>query len=665
MSLSSVEVPGSAHPERGEGGIRRCALPFGPELTVDGRRTLNEVFEHTALSYPNNPCVGYRPIKPDGTALDYVWMTYGEVFKRCKNFGHGIAHLDLCPANEDGLKCLGFYAKNRLEWIIGEQGCYQKSVIPVPLYDTLGAESVEYVVRQTSLKGIVCSEDEADRVFQVAAVEPGILSTAIIMDYPVGSLSADKLNQLKNAGDEVGVKVYTVSQVEEFGAKNPSPDLLPTGSDIAFFCYTSGTTGDPKGALITHQGLISCLVAIKRLGTEFNTNDVYLSYLPLPHVFERGMIMGAFDGGARVGFYQGDTLKILEDLQLLRPTVFASVPRMLNRIYDKILAGVDEAGGIKKWMFDKALSSKVQGLREGHLTHGLWDRLVFGPLKTRLGFDRVRTMSTGSAPIAGHVLDFLRAVFACPVVEGYGQTESSLLISVGTPMDFSYGHVGIPAPCTEVRLIDVSEMGYKSTDTSHSDGTPCMGRGEIIFRGVNVFKGYYKMPDKTEETIDSDGWCYTGDIGLWTPEGKLRIIDRKKNIFKLSQGEYVAAEKIENVIARDPLILMSFVYGDSLQSQLVAVIVPDPETLQARGMKAEDPATMQAIMDAIKTQSKIGDLKGFEYVKAVHVDPNPFSVENGMMTPTFKLKRNIAKDYYLPQIEALYSQLNSSTQSKL
>lgn len=376
---------------------------------------------------------------------------------------------------------------------------------------TIGAESVEYVVRQTEIRSIMCTSAEVDRLLVVADSNGDQLLDAIIL-MDGATLAPAKLQGLKDKAAEKQVKVFTVDEVVEVGRQNPRPFRLPRGSDVAFFCYTSGTTGNPKGALITHESFISCLCGIRQTGVDMYEDDVHLSYLPLPHVFERGILTSCLAKGASVGFYQGDPLKILDDLQALRPTVFPSVPRLLNRIYDKILQGVDESGGIKKWLFTKALTSKVAGLRSGSLKHSVWDTIVFGPLKTRLGFDRTRIMMTGSAPISGHVLDFLRAVFGCPVTEGYGQTESSLAVTTTEMDDFTCGHVGLPLPCNDIRLEDVPEMGYLTKDTEHSDGSKCLGRGEVCFRGSNNFKGYYRMPDKTDETIDGDGWVHTGDV---------------------------------------------------------------------------------------------------------------------------------------------------------
>jgi long-chain acyl-CoA synthetase len=281
--------------------------------------------------------------------------------------------------------------------------------------------------------------------------------------------------------------------------------------------------------------------------------------LPLAHIFETIVMNLCLYGAAAIGFYQGDTLKIVEDLQALRPTVFVSVPRLYNRIYDKVVGGAKAKGGIAALLFEKALATKIHNLHEtGALTHGFWDRLVFSKVTAQLGLDRCRIMITGSAPIAPKVKDFMRVACGARIIEGYGLTETAAAATISHPDDASNGHVGIPTICSEIKLVDVPEMDYRSTNAPPT--------GEVCVRGPNVFQGYYKDKAKTDEAFDGSGWFHTGDIGRWNADGTLSIIDRKKNIFKLAQGEYVAAEKIENVMARCALVGSCFIHGDSLQS---------------------------------------------------------------------------------------------------
>jgi len=237
----------------------------------------------------------------------------------------------------------------------------------------------------------------------------------------------------------------------------------------------------------------------------------------------------------------------------------------------------------------------------------------------------------------------------------------------------------VPSACIELKLVDVPEMGYFHTDTTHeagdgSGGIPCLGRGEIVYRGPTVFSGYLKMPEQTAEVLDSDGWLYSGDIGMMTLDRKLKIIDRKKNIFKLSQGEYIAPEKIENIHIQSKFVMQSFVYGDSLQSHLVAIIVPDPEVIHRWAKdtgKSNVPFSElcnsrelnDIIMNDLNNLGKHAKLSGFEFVKAIYLESEPFSPMNDTMTPTFKLKRQYLRDKYKGIIQDLYHKVSAQQSS--
>jgi len=429
--------------------------------------------------------------------------------------------------------------------------------------------------------------------------------------------------------------------------------------------------------LITHCNMVSTISGTERSGLSLTSLDRHLSYLPLPHIFERVVLSGVLNAGGSVGFSRGDPLLLVEDIQALRPTIMPVAPRVLNKIYDKINAGINAAGGMKKKIFNAGIAAKTRGLVYGDLKHGLYDAIIFNKIKKGLGMDCLRYMISGSAPLSSSVMKFWRCVLGVPVVEGYGQTEGTAAATISDPEDMSsIGHVGGPVECVEVVLADVPEMGYLHTDTHHF-GEPCCGRGEILIRGPNVFKGYYKEDEKTRETIDEEGWLLSGDVGLWTPDGQLKIIDRKKNIFKLAQGEYIAAEKIENVLIQCPLVGQCFVYGDSYQSFLVAIVVPDEDVCQS-WVEENNPNVVKAkfedlcrnsklkndILAQIKACSKANGLHGFETVRALHLSSEPFSDANGLLTPTFKLKRQRLRDRYQDEISALYAKF-PAVESKL
>lgn len=316
---------------------------------------------------------------------------------------------------------------------------------------------------------------------------------------------------------------------------------------------------------------------------EFHQDDVAISYLPLAHIFGRSSDLSAIKVGAAVGYFSGDINLLAEDMQTLKPTVMATVPRLLNRIYAKLVAASVDAPGVVGILAKKAVADKLANLEAGRgFTHPVWDRLLFNKMRLALG-GRIRSICCGSAPISKEILSFLRIAFCCEIFEGYGSTETCATASVTHPGEYRPGHLGAPFPCCEIKLVDVPEMNYLATDP--------YPRGEICVRGGNVFQGYHKDPEKTKEALDEEGWCHTGDIGMIDEKGSIVVIDRKKNIFKLAQGElqgwecvrpqifgvgrplltvcmllfnlgeYIAPEKIENIYLKNTLF--SQIYGKS------------------------------------------------------------------------------------------------------
>ena len=340
-------------------------------------------------------------------------------------------------------------------------------------------------------------------------------------------------------------------------------------NDVYIFSYTSGTTGDSKGVKLTHNNILSNSRSMQnRLPTV--PGETMISYLPYTHSFEQALFGFTVINALRIGFYTGDPLRLVDDVGVLAPQLFPSVPRLYNRIYSKLKGRLEGFTGCKKWLADKAVNAKTANYNaNGRITHGCYDALVFKKMKALLG-GRVRAMVTGSAPIDKAVIDFLKICFCCPIVEGYGLTESSAASCVMDLEDTVTGHVGGPNEALKVRLKDLPEMSYLSTDKPYP-------RGEICMIGPSIFSGYYKRPDKTAEAFDAEGWFQTGDVGMIYPNGSIKIIDRSKNIFKLSQGEYIAPEKIEQIMQLSQLIAQCFLYGDSFKNSCVAVVIPEEE----------------------------------------------------------------------------------------
>ncbi|KAM4714933.1 long-chain-fatty-acid--CoA ligase 5 [Anableps anableps] len=607
-------------------------------------KTLYEVFQRGLRVSGNGPCLGYRKAgKP------YQWLKYKQVSDRAQHLGSALLHKGLKPSSDT---FIGIFAQNRPEWIISELACYTYSMVVVPLYDTLGPEALVFIINQAEISTVLCDNQKKAETLLLnhEQGQTSVLKTVVLMD-PFSP-------ELIERGKKCGVDIVSMEDMEVLGKSNLQKPILPKPEDLSIVCFTSGTTGNPKGAMLTHENVVADAAAVlKTFETSLVpcTQDVSISFLPLAHMFERIVQTVVYGAGARVGFFQGDIRLLPDDMKTLQPTVFPVVPRLLNRIYDKIQSGATSP--FKKWLLNFAVKSKYAEVKDGIIRkNSIWDKLIFHKVQESLG-GRVRFMVTGAAPISPSVLSFLRAALGCQIFEGYGQTECAAACTFTLPGDATAGHVGVPLPCNFVKLVDVDEMNYFASN----------GEGEVCIKGTNVFKGYLKDPEKTDEALDKDGWLHTGDIGKWLPSGVLKIIDRKKNIFKLAQGEYIAPEKIENVYVRCGLVAQVFVHGDSLQSCLVAIVVPDADILpgfaKSLGIQGsiEELCKNTEIKKAIITDlTKVGreaGLKSFEQVKDVHLHPELFTIENGLLTPTLKAKRAELKALFQPQIDKLYADI--------
>ncbi|KAM7111283.1 long-chain-fatty-acid--CoA ligase 1 isoform 2-T7 [Molossus nigricans] len=638
LSMQSVEVPGS-------GGARRSTLLDSDELLeyfYDDVRTLYEGFLRGIHVSNNGPCLGSR--KPD---QPYEWLSYKQVAEMAECVGSALIRKGFRTAPD---QFVGIFAQNRPEWVIIEQGCFAYSMVVVPLYDTLGAEAITYIVNKAELSLVFVDKPEKANLL-LDGVEnkltPG-LKIIVLMD----SYGSDLLER----GKKCGVEITSMKAMEDLGRANRKKPKPPAPGDLAVICFTSGTTGNPKGAMITHGNIVSDSSAFVKMTQNIVTpspDDTLISFLPLAHMFETVVEFVMLCHGAKIGFFQGDIRLLMDDLKTLQPTIFPVVPRLLNRMFDRIFGQANTT--LKRWLLDFASKRKEAELRSGIIrNNSLWDKLIFRKIQANLG-GKVRLMVTGAAPVSATVLTFLRAALGCQFYEGYGQTECTAGCSLTIPGDWTAGHVGAPMPCNLVKLVDVEDMNYLAAK----------GEGEVCVKGPNVFQGYLKDPAKTAEALDKDGWLHTGDIGKWLPNGTLKIVDRKKHLFKLAQGEYIAPEKIENVYLRSEPVAQVFVHGESLQSFLIAIVVPDVETLgrwaQKRGVDGSfeelcrNKDVKKAILEDMVRLGKEAGLKTFEQVKGIALHSELFSVDNGLLTPTMKAKRPELRNYFRSQIDELYS----------
>ncbi|MEJ1274897.1 hypothetical protein NN561_005789 [Cricetulus griseus] len=398
-------------------------------------------------------------------------------------------------------------------------------MVAVPLYDTLGAEAIIYVINKADIPVVICDTPQKATML-IENVEKGLtpgLKIVIIMD-PFD-------DDLTERGEKSGIEILSLSDAEA----------------VIFSC------------------------------------------------------------GGKVGFFQGDIRLLPDDMKVLKPTVFPTVPRLLNRVYDKVQN--EAKTPLKKFLLSLAIMSKFNEVKNGIIRRdSLWDKLVFSKIQNSLG-GKVRVMITGAAPISTPVLTFFRAALGCPVFEAYGQTECTAGCTITSPGDWTAGHVGTPVACNFVKLEDVADMNYYSVNNE----------GEICIKGNNVFQGYLKDPEKTQEALDKDGWLHTGDIGRWLP------------------------------------------------SFLVGIVVPDPDSLPSFAAKigvkgsfeelCQNQRVKEAILEDLQKIGKEGGLKSFEQVKSIFVHPEPFSIENGLLTPTLKAKRVELAKFFQTQIKSLYESI--------
>ncbi|THH06751.1 hypothetical protein EW145_g3864 [Phellinidium pouzarii] len=645
ITKQGVEVPGTRRP--GQTGHYRNGV-WGLTMLESQPyvRTLPDIFELGLKLSKNDPFLGYRPVlstNPLKYVGHFVWSTYAQVDVRRRNIGSALHKLFTDGVLGGGeLDTVGIWSQNRPEWQIID--------LALHAYAKIGHANLSVVFVS------------AQHIPTLLALRQRIPVLRMIVS--IDDLTAEVSRILTSWGSIANIQIKELRELEEFGKANNIPPIPATPEQIATICYTSGTLSTPKGAILTH-GNLTFSVVTNLHGGLYDDKGVLLSYLPLAHIYERVNELNILCYGGKIGYFTGDPLRLLEDATILRPNYFPSVPRVLNRVYQIAMLAA-QAPGLKGFLFRSAVEAKIKRLREtGDNKHAFWDKLVFRKVQAVLG-GNIMLLTTGSAPISVQAMDFLKIAFSCDVVEGYGMTETCTTGCRTWPNDpDSSGLIGGPHPCNEVKLVDVPSLNYTSNDKPHP-------RGEICMRGGNCLKAYYKDEKSTRETVDEEGWMHTGDVGEVDSFGRFKVIDRVKNIMKLSQGEYAALERIENAYLMNPLLAQLYVHGDSLQDYLVGIVVPEPakfaslvsevggvhvapEDFGALAKAIRDPRIVQAVSDEMLKEAKKAELKGFEIIKKIHITLDPFTPDNELLTPTFKIRRRDVQAKYKKELEAMYA----------
>ena len=596
------------------------AAPLDP----DEPATLIEIYDQVLRRHPKPDTLNY---KSEGA---WVAVSAAEMLDRAHNIGVGLHSFGVRKGDR-----VAIISESCLEWVLTDQGCIFLGAVAVPIYPTLTPPQVAYILNDCEARCVFVANQA--KLQQLESAIGGCASIEHVVLFNSSDNSSLGLRALEERGHQ---------------RRSQEPRLLAdlakaiTPHDLATIIYTSGTTGEPKGVMLTHANMVSNLIDSSN-HLEFGEKDVALSVLPLSHIFERQAMNMYLHHGMSV--YFGSIENLGENLKEVRPTVFVGVPRIYEKIIARVQDRADEKGKLnaRVVMWAMATAKRWAGLKIKHAAVPLWlaikhrlaDVIVFEKLRAAMG-GRVRLLVSGGAPLSSDVaLAFIGA--RLPIVQGYGMTETSPVVTAGQLNDNRVGTVGKPIHRVQVRIA--------------SDG-------EVETRGPQVMLGYWNKPVETQAAFTADGWLKTGDVGFLDADGFLTITDRKKELLKTSGGKYIAPQPIEQLIKTSRFVNQVVVIGNNRKFP-AALIVPDWQQLegyaaykgfhlQTRAQFCRDPRIIDLFERQIAARSK--DLAQFEKIKKIVLLEKEFTLEGGELTPTLKVKRRVIDEKYRDVIGAIY-----------
>ena len=590
-------------------------------------RTLTELFFDAVHTYGAHPAA-FRH-KVNGAWRD---VSRQAAAARVQGLSLGLRELGLAAGEK-----VAILAETRLEWALTDYACLCARTTDVPIYPTLPANQVEYILRDAGAAAVVCST--AAQVEKIRAVKSGLpsLRHVIAFDGPGGD-GVLALAELEARGRAATAK-YPRFKEEALGVRP---------ADLATLLYTSGTTGQPKGVMLTHDNICSNVRACVET-LRVSEQDRCLALLPLSHILERMVEYYFLHVGVTINYAESIDA-FAQNLQDVRPTIVAAVPRVYEKVYARVLENAHTGGAVKRGIFQWAkrvgerwAAHRLAGIGVPpglKLTHAIADRLVFSKLRARTG-GRIKLFVSGSAPLSAEIGRFFYSA-GLPVIEGYGLTETSPVLTLNPLTRPKFGTVGKAIPGVQLKIA---------------------GDGEILAKGANVMRGYYNKPAETREAIDAEGWFHTGDIGELDADGYLKITDRKKDLLKTAGGKYIAPQPIENTVRLNKFVASAVVLGDQRKFPII-LIVPNFDQLERwateRNLTYASQgelirlADVQAKMER-EVMGGLRDLAKFEMPKKVVLIERDFTIESGELTPSLKVKRRQVEKNHKDVIDRVYA----------